>query len=60
MPSTGSSVKTPGGFRRWLDRVVLGFLMGITIWIVERRLRKALGGAAEDPEEKRERTVEVG
>jgi hypothetical protein len=53
-------VKPPGGFRRWLDRVVLGFLMGITIWIVERRLRKALGGAAEDPEEKRERTVEVG
>jgi hypothetical protein len=58
--SSGATAKRPGGFRRWLDRTVLGLLMGIAIWFVERRLRKVLGSAADASDDKRERTVEVG
>jgi hypothetical protein len=49
----------PGRFRRWLDRTVLGLLMGVAIWFVERRLRKVLGGASADDEPAR-RVVDVG
>ena len=60
MASAPDAPKKPGGFRRWLDRTVLGILMGIAIWIVERRLRKVLGAAAEGPDKAPERTIELG
>ena len=60
MASPGATAKRPGRFRRWLDRTVLGLLMGIAIWFVDRRLRKVLGSAADESDEKPERTVEIG
>jgi hypothetical protein len=36
----------PGRLRRGFERVVLGMAIGTVTWILERRLRKALGRAS--------------
>lgn len=60
MPRSPEQPGRPGRFRRWLDRTVLGLLMGVAIWFVERRLRKALGAASADDEARPGRVVDVG
>jgi hypothetical protein len=38
--------KRPGRLRRWLERVILSVAIGTITWVLERRLRKALGRAS--------------
>jgi hypothetical protein len=38
--------KRPGRLRRWFERVVLSVAIGTITWVLERRLRKALGRAS--------------
>jgi hypothetical protein len=35
--------KRPGRLRRWFERAVLGLAIGFVTFVLERRLRKALG-----------------
>jgi len=43
--------------RRLVERVVLGIVFGLATWVLERRLRKALGKKGRRPS--RGRTIEV-
>ena len=49
--------RRPGWVRRFVERVVLGVVFGLATFVLERRLRKALGKKRRQP--KRGRTVEL-
>ncbi len=57
MPARGRSGRRPGRVRRFVERVVLGIVFGLATWVLERRLRKALGKKGRRPS--RGRTIEV-
>ena len=42
MASSGQKTKRPGRMKRLLERIILGMVMSICAFLVERRLRKAL------------------
>jgi hypothetical protein len=44
--------------RRLFERIVLGIVFGLATWILERRLRKALGGKGKG-QAKKSRTIEL-
>jgi hypothetical protein len=50
--------RRPGPMRRLFERIVLGIVFGLATWILERRLRKALGGKGKG-QAKKSRTIEL-
>jgi hypothetical protein len=50
--------RRPGRARRYAERILLGALMSVAAFVVERRLRKAL--TKEPAPEEPERTAEIG
>jgi hypothetical protein len=57
VPARGRSGRRPGRVRRFVERVVLGIVFGLATWVLERRLRKALGKKGRRPSHGR--TIEV-
>jgi hypothetical protein len=53
----GSAPRRPGRLHRLAERIVLGAVVGVATWVLERRLRKALGKKRRRPS--RGRTIEL-
>lgn len=58
MSASDATRERPGRIRRWLDRVVLGALMSLLVFGVERRLRKLVHRTRGS--ERRPTTVHLG
>jgi hypothetical protein len=49
--------RRPGRLRRFVERLVLGVVFGLATFVLERRLRKALGKKGKRPT--KSRTIEI-